>query len=33
LKLSDVDNWYSSHVNPTDSYFNLFFFLKKMKVL
>jgi hypothetical protein len=29
LKLSDVDNWYSSHVNPTDSYFNLFFFFKK----
>ena len=26
LKLADVDNWYSSHVNPTDSYFNLFFF-------
>ena len=29
LKLSDVDNWYSSHVNPTDSYFNLFYFFKK----
>jgi len=29
LKLSDVDNWYSSHVNPTDSYFNLFYFFRR----
>jgi hypothetical protein len=29
LKLADVDNWYSSHVNPTDNYTNLFYLLKK----
>jgi hypothetical protein len=29
LKLSDVDNWYSSHITPMDSYFNLFYFFKK----
>lgn len=27
--MSDVDNWYAAHVNPTDSYFNLFYFFKK----
>lgn len=29
LKLADVDNWYSSHVNPTDNFTNLFYLLKK----
>lgn len=28
LKLADVDNWYSSHVAPTDNYFNTFYLLK-----
>lgn len=29
LKLAEVDNWYSSHVAPTDNYFNTFFLLKQ----
>jgi hypothetical protein len=29
LKLSDVDNWYSTHVNPSDSYLNVFYMLNK----
>lgn len=28
LKLADVDNWYSSHVAPTDNFFNTFYLLK-----
>jgi heme/copper-type cytochrome/quinol oxidase subunit 1 len=29
LKLSNTDNWYSSHVMPVDNFFNLFSFLEK----
>lgn len=29
LKLAEVDNWYSSHVAPTDNYLNTFFLLKQ----
>ena len=29
LKLAEVDNWYSSHVAPTDNYFNTFYLLKQ----
>ena len=29
LKLAEVDNWYSSHVAPTDNYFNTFSLLKQ----
>ena len=25
LKLSDADNWYSSHVHPVDNYFNFYY--------
>jgi hypothetical protein len=28
LKLAEVDNWYSSHVAPTDNFFNTFYLLK-----
>lgn len=28
LRLADVDNWYSSHVAPTDNFFNTFYLLK-----
>jgi hypothetical protein len=24
LKMSDVDNWYSSHITPMDNYFNFY---------
>lgn len=27
LKLADVDSWYSSHVNPSDNFFNLYWIL------
>ena len=29
LKLANVDNWYSSHVNPIDNNLNLLYLLKK----
>ena len=29
LRLSDVDNWYASHVTPNDIYFNIYYLLKK----
>ena len=25
LNLADVDNWYSSHVTPTENFFNTFY--------
>jgi heme/copper-type cytochrome/quinol oxidase subunit 1 len=29
LKLAEVENWYSSHVAPTDNFFNTFYLLKQ----
>jgi hypothetical protein len=29
LQLSDVDNWYSSHVSPMDNYLNMYYLLNK----
>ena len=30
LKLSDVDNWYSSHVTPMDNYFNFYYAMNSL---
>ena len=33
LKLSETDNWYSSHVAPIDNFFNLFYLISKKSLL
>ena len=30
LKMSDVDNWYSSHVTPMDNYFNFYYTMNSL---
>jgi sulfite reductase alpha subunit-like flavoprotein len=30
LKLSDVDNWYSSHISPMDNYFNFYYTMNSL---
>ena len=33
LKLSDSENWYSSHVSPVDNFFNLFYIFSKKSLI
>ena len=33
LKLADPENWYSSHVAPTDNFFNFFYIFSKKSIL